>query len=204
MTMYPTLTCTLRTDTGSNASRKMRQQGLLPATVYGHGAAVSLVLDRHHFNLIEHASRSGSQLVNLSIDGKDNGLALVKTVQRDAIKRTALHLDLQRISLQEKLHAAVSVVLEGDSIGVQEGGMLEMTMHALQLSCAAGSVPASVTYDISEMKIGDTLEAGAFALPEGCELLTRSEECVALIRAPIRVAETIAEPVAEATPTPVE
>lgn len=204
MTMYPTLACALRTDTGSNAARKLRQQGLLPATVYGHGVAVSLVLNQHHFSVIEHASQSGSQLVNLSIDGKDSGLVVVKTVQRNTLKRTLLHVDFQRISLQEQLHVTVSVVLEGEAVGVKEGGMLEMPMHALHLRCEAGVVPDNVTHDISAMKIGDTLEAGVFVLPAGCILLDRPEECVALIRPPIRTPAPAPAPETEPAPTPTE
>lgn len=198
MTTYPTLTCSLRTDIGSNAARKLRHQGLLPATVYGHGLPVSLMLDLHHFSVIEHASNSGSQLVNLSIDGLESGLVLVKTVQRDAIKKIPVHLDLQRISLQEELQVTVSVSLEGEPNGVKEGGMLEITMHALHLRCAVGVVPDKVTHDISAMEIGDTLEASAFVLPAGCTLLDRPEECVALIRQPLRTAATKAEDAAAA------
>lgn len=198
MTMYPTLTCSLRTDTGSNAARQLRHQGLLPATVYGNGDAVSLVLNLRHFYTIEHASTSGSQLVTLSIDGKDSGLALVKSVQRDALKRTPTHLDLQRVSLQQQLHVTVSVVLEGDPVGVAEGGMLKIAMHALHLLCAADKVPDNVTHDISTMKLGDTLEASAFVLPEGCTLLDRPEECVALVRQPRTSATATAEPAATA------
>jgi len=202
MTTYLTLTGTLRTSFGSNASRKLRHEGLLPATVYGHGDPISLVLNQHHFSAVEHASHSGSQLVNLSIDGKDNGMVLVKSVQRHALKRVPVHVDLQRISLQEELQVVVNVVLEGEPVGVREGGMLEATMHALHLRCAASLVPDNVTHDISAMGIGDTLEAGAFALPAGCTLLDRPEECVALIRAPIRTATATTEADAAVVATP--
>jgi large subunit ribosomal protein L25 len=190
MTTYPTLTGTLRAGAGTNAARKLRQQGLMPATVYGHGAPVSLVLNQHHFSLVARESQSGSQLVNLSIDGTDGGLVLVKAVQRNIINKTPIHVDFQRISLQEKLNVTVSVVLEGDAAGVLEGGRLEIIMHALHLQCAAGVVPDNLTHDVSAMQIGDTLEAGAFALPDGCTLLDRPEECVALIRQPMRTAAT--------------
>lgn len=191
MTLYPTLTCSLRADSGSNASRKLRNHGMLPASVFGHGDPMRLVLNRHDFGVIEHESHSGSQLIHLSIDGTESVLVLVKAVQRDTLKKMPLHVDFQRISLQEKLQATVAVVLEGESPGVKEGGMLEIIMHALHLRCAAGVVPDQVTYDISTMKMGDTLEAGAFVLPEGCELLDRPEECVALVRQP-RTAPTAA------------
>lgn len=190
MTVYPTLNCLPRTALGSNAARKLRQQGLVPTSVFGHGDPVSLTASQHDFSVIAHASHSGSQLVNLLIDGQDSGLVLVKAVQRDPIKQTLLNLELQRVSLQEELQATVVVVLEGEPAGVKEGGMLETTLHALHLRCAASLVPDNVTYDISAMQIGDTLKAGAFALPAGCTLLDRPDECVALIRAPIRTTAT--------------
>lgn len=190
MAVYPTLNCSLRPNLGSNAARKLRQQGLLPASVYGHGDPVSLTARQHDYSVIAHASHSGSQLVNLIIEGQDGGLVLVKSVLRDPIKQTLMHLELQRVSLQEELQATVAVVLTGEPLGVKEGGMLETQMHALHLRCAASLVPDNVTYDISAMQIGDTLKAGAFELPTGCTLIDRPEECVALIRAPIRVAAT--------------
>lgn len=192
MATYPTLTCSLRTCTGTNAARQLRHQGLLLASVFGHGDPVKLVVNLRHFCKVQQESKSGSQFVTLSIDGKESGLALVKAVQLDPLKHIPLHLDLQRISLQEKLHVTVSVLLEGIPTGVDEGGMLETTMHALHLRCAADMVPDNLTHDVSGMKIGDTLDAGTFVLPEGCELLDRPEECVALIRPPLRKAETAA------------
>lgn len=189
MTTYPTLSCVRRSDTGSNAARKFRQQGLLPATVYGHGAPVSLVLDQHHFALVMHEGHSASQLVTLSIDGTESGMVLVKGVQLDAMRKKPLHVDLQRVSLQEQLQVSVPVLLEGEPIGTREGGTLELIVHALHLSCAAGLVPEHITHDISAMKIGDTLDAGALVLPQGCTLLDHPEECIALIRPPVRVEE---------------
>ena len=190
MTDYASLNCTRRVDTGSNASRQLRHRGLVPATVYGHGEPVSLVIDLHHFRVIEHSSKSGSQLVNLLIDDKESGIVLVKKVQRDMIKMTPLHIDLQRISLTEELQVSVALVLDGEPAGVAAGGMLEVMMHSLRVRCAAGKVPDRLTHDVSAMNIGDTLDAGAIALPEGSTLLDRPEECVALIRQPMRVAET--------------
>lgn len=191
MNEYPTLSCALRTQTGSNAMRQLRRQGLLPATVYGHGAPVTLSLNRQQFRSIELASRSGSQLVTLSIDDKESGLVLIKHVQRDTLTLVPVHLDLQRVSLQEELHVSVAIVLEGEPFGVKEGGMLEVILHALHLRCPAGGVPDNLTHDISAMQIGDTLDVSAIALPDGCFLLDRPEECVALIRAPIRSAATV-------------
>ncbi|MHB9132548.1 MAG: 50S ribosomal protein L25 [Armatimonadota bacterium] len=182
MTLYPTLTCTSRTSIGSNAVRKLLQQGLLPATIYGHGAPASLVMEQRDFIIACRTGHSGSQIMRLTVDGQDGGLALVKNVQRHVTKYTPVHLDLQRISLQEKLHITVSIVLEGEAAGVALGGVLEMNTHALNLRCAATAVPESITHDISDLQVGGTLLAGQLVLPEGCELLDRADELVAVIR----------------------
>ena len=193
MSTYPTLACSLRTGIGSNASKQLRHQGLLPASVFGHGDPLSLTLDLRQFNVVMHDSHSGSQLVNLTIDGVDSGLALIKAVQRETLKRTPLHLDLQRISLKEKLHVTVNVILLGESVGVKEGGVLLTTVHSLHLLSAADTIPDNVSFDISHMKIGDMLTAGEITLPEGCELLDSPTENVAQIRQPLRVVEEVAE-----------
>jgi hypothetical protein len=65
------------------------------------------------------------------------------------------------------------------------------------LRCAASLVPDTVTYDISALNMGDTLEAGAFVLPAGCVLQDRPEECVALIRQPRTSATPAADAAAE-------
>jgi large subunit ribosomal protein L25 len=190
MTTYSTLACARRDGTGSSIARQLRAKGKVPATVYGHGAPLSLVLDQHDFARVERESDSGSQLVQLSIDGVDGGLALVKSVQRSTLKRMTLHVDLQRVSLSQQLQVTVAVMLTGDPAGVTEGGRLEVILHALHLSSAAGSVPDNLVHDVSAMQIGDTLEAGTIALPDGCVLLDRPEECVALVRQPMRTAAT--------------
>ena len=181
MTTYPVLSCSLRDSFGGAASRRMRLQGQVPAIVYGHGESVSLTLERRHFSSIEQAL-AGAQIVRLSIDGVDGGLALVKKVQRDVLKRIPSHIDLQRVSLQQSLQVSVSIVLDGDAAGVLLGGVLEMTMHALNLRCAASAVPEVLRHDITNLQVGEPLLAGHLQLPEGCELLDRAEECIAVIR----------------------
>lgn len=196
MTTYPTLTCALRTGTGSREARKLRHQGKLPATVYGHGAAVSLTLDARHFGAIQHANRSGSLIVGLLVDGKEDGLALVKAVQHAPIAKLPTHVDLQRISQHESLQVSVQLILEGDAAGVIAGGVLETIAHAVNMRCPASSVPDSLKFDVSDMQIGDTLLAGQLILPEGCVLHDPADTPMATLRH----SKLTSAPTAEAAP----
>ena len=182
MPTYPTLTCALRTGIGSHAANKLRHQGLLPATVYGHGLAAALVMNQRDFSAIEHANRSGSLIVSLVVDGKDDGLALVKAVQHAPIAKLPIHVDLQRISQHESLAVVIQVLLEGEPDGVLLGGVLETIAHAINVRCPASSVPENLKHDISEMQIGDTLLAGQVLLPEGSALIDPADTPLAIIR----------------------
>jgi large subunit ribosomal protein L25 len=182
MTTYPTLTCSLRASTGSNAARQMRRRGQLPANVCGHGDPLLLQMEHLQFLTMTRGGNAGSQIVKLTIDGVDGGLAMVKRVQRDTVHKCFLHVDLQRISLTEDLHYTVAVVLEGEPVGLTEGGKLEVINQTIHLRGIAGAVPESLTFDISEMKVNDTLTAGQLALPEGCVLDMLPEACIAAIR----------------------
>ncbi|MEI6519643.1 MAG: 50S ribosomal protein L25 [bacterium] len=182
MTTFPTLSCSLRTSTGSNVARQMRQKGLLPATVYGHGASVSITMEQKHFVKVALTGNSGSQIVHLDVDGTDGGLALVKNVQKNMLAHVLTHVDLQRVSLTDSLQIPVPLVLDGDAAGVLIGGVLDVYIFVLNLKCAASAVPESIHYDISNLQVNEHLTVSQIPLPEGCELLDRPEDTIAVIR----------------------
>ena len=85
-----TLNATLRTEFGKGASRRLRRDGRVPAVIYGHGTdPVHLALPGHQTAL---ALRVSNALLEIVTDG-DTQLALVKQVQRDAIRGTVEHDD---------------------------------------------------------------------------------------------------------------
>jgi large subunit ribosomal protein L25 len=182
MTTFPTLTCSLRARTGSNVSRQMRRGDLLPATVYGHGPSVSLTMDQKHFKKVALTGNAGSQIVHLDIDGTDGGLALVKAVQKNLLKFVLTHVDLQRVSLSDSLQIPVPLVLDGNPAGVELGGVLDVYVFVLNLKCAASAVPESIHFDISNLQVNEHLVISQIPLPDGCELIDRGEDTIAVIR----------------------
>lgn len=180
---YPTLAVELRPDTGSGTARRLRRSGFAPAVIYGHGESLSVTLKSKTFREMVSVDQYGSMIVKLSLDGTDAGLALVKNVQVNTLHKVIMNIDLQRVSVNEQLNISLPVVLTGEPVGVHAGGILEIERHAINVRCVASAVPEQITFNISELNIGDHLSAGQLQLPEGCELMDKADECIAIVHA---------------------
>jgi len=154
-----TLISEIRTERGKNASRKMRASGKIPATLYGHKEEpVSLSVDEASLRAILH-SRPESAIVDLSIQGKSDAAlnVIVRDVQRHPASGKLLHIDFQRINLDEKVRLEVQVTLSGDPKGVKEqGGILEHLTRSLNIMCLPSAIPESLDIDVSALMIGDS------------------------------------------------
>jgi len=45
----------------------------------------------------------------------------------------------------------------GSAVGVKEGGLLQESMHKLNVECLPKNIPQSLEIDVTELNIGDTI-----------------------------------------------
>ncbi len=182
-----------RTGSGKGAARALRRDGKLPAVVYSQGKpARSIQIDARLFRralVNENAERA---LISLFIDG-EQGIAVVKEIQQDPVRRDLLHVDFQNIRLDEEIVVTVDLELEGDPVGVDLGGILEFVTRQVEVRVLPTAIPDSLTLDISELEIGQSVHVHLLEPPEEVEILTDGDMVVASVAAP-RVEE---EPVAD-------
>ncbi len=165
--MRAVLNAAVRTEVGSNAVKKVRKAGRIPAVLYGHGEQnvnLSLVGDEVHA-LIRH----GGKLVDLKGDVSDT--ALIRDVQWDTYGMDVLHMDLARVSAEESVHVTVPIEVKGTAAGSREGGVVEVVVHDLEIECPAASIPDKIEVRVHELHLGQALKAGDIVLPEGMRML---------------------------------
>jgi large subunit ribosomal protein L25 len=110
-----------------------------------------------------------SGIVELLI-GADRGAAVIKEVQHDPVSGRVVHLDLQRISMQDRITAPVPIALTGDTAAIEDqGGVIEQQLTELSVTCQADHLPDQITVDISNLQIGHAIHVADLALPEGVE-----------------------------------
>ena len=186
-----------RTREGSRGTRRLREKGLVPGVVYGHGGDAKLfsVVDRE----LRVVLSEGHALFDLEIEGQDAVPVVVKEQQHHPVKGDIIHLDFLEVNLDEKIEAEVALDLEGtdQAPGVREGGVLEHVLREVTVEALPTEIPEVLTADVSEMQINDTLTLEAVAAPEGVTIVADdpSEVTVATLSPP-RVEEE-PEPSAE-------
>lgn len=193
-----------RDGAGKGVSRQLRMKGRLPAVLYGRrDAPVSLSVSEVEMKgiLRKHAE---SAIVDLSIAGGATINAIVRDVQRHPASGKLIHIDLQRIRLDEKLRVEVHVHVTGNPVGVKDqGGILEHGTRTVNVMCLPTEIPASIDVDASGLKIHDSVKIKDIAdrYPQ-VEFLDDDETLLAGVIPPI--VEAAAVPVPGAEPTTAE
>ncbi len=134
-------------------SRRLRALGKLPAVVYGHHAeTTALELDRQEFQRV--FSRAGrTHLLDLIVDGGRPNKVLVREIQTHPRRQGPVHVDLYQVSLQEKLHADIPVVLSGESPAVKLGdGDILQTLQTIRVECLPTDIPERFEIDLSVLE----------------------------------------------------
>jgi large subunit ribosomal protein L25 len=179
--------------TGSSASRRLRAEGQVPAVLYGHGMdSLSIAVDRRELRHALTGPAGVNALINLQIDGTTHP-TIVKSLQRDPLKRNVAHVDFVVVSLDEVIEISVAFHLEGEAKAVlSEGGLVDPAVDTITVRTTPRNVPGAFTYDISDMQIGDVVRVGELTMPEGVELVDDPE--MAIVTALAAQAEIIEEP----------
>jgi large subunit ribosomal protein L25 len=199
------LTARTRPEIGRSAVNKIKQQGLVPAVVYG-GKDKPIALSvsaREIRNILAHAT-SEHFLVDLEIDdggATTNRLALVQEVQHDPLRGDVLHVDFHAVKADEKLHAEIPVETTGEPNGVKNfGGILELSMHAIEVECLPKDLPDIITIDVSALNVGEGIHVKDLNLPEG--VTTRLDPDLTVVRVAAPTVEVEPAPAAEAAAGP--
>jgi large subunit ribosomal protein L25 len=184
------LTVTERTKLGSRESRRLRKQGLIPGVIYGRAKPVAITIGERDLRAALTGAAGTHAVLDVAIDGGSEHSAILKEFQRDKLRGTITHVDLQEVRLDRPIHSAVAVVLVGDPAGVKEGGVLSQVTNEVNVEALPLEIPQHLDIDVSGMRIGDSLRLSELQVPDGVTLLDDPEETVlATVTMPTRVEE---------------
>jgi large subunit ribosomal protein L25 len=132
--------------------KRLRQQGLLPATAYGKDfGPLSLQINEKTFSAI-YRDAGKTTLLNLKIAGQKPQKALIYDVQRHPVKRDIIHADFRVVDLKVEMDAEVPILLVGESPLVERddavlnSGITSVVVHALP-----EDIPHHIEVDISQL-----------------------------------------------------
>ena len=177
--MEANLKATLRESIGSGESRRLRNEGFLPAVIYGLGMdPVTIAVNAREFTNALKTDAGSNVILNLEV-GKSKYTTLAREIQRHPYKNEFLHIDLIQIDLTQNVEANVQVNFLGTPIGVKdEGGLVQTINSTITVSTLPSTIPASLDLDISELNVGENATVLDVKLPEGVELATEDDDSI--------------------------
>jgi large subunit ribosomal protein L25 len=182
-----TLSAASRERAGKGASRALRNEGRVPAVIYGGNqepttihveekALVKALMTGHFF----------SSVIAIDLDGKAH-TTLAKDVAFHPVNDRPLHVDFYRVSKDTKVtvEVPVSFVNEAASPGLKRGGVLNIVRHEVELACDASHIPEELIVDLTGFDVGESIHISAVKLPEGtAPTITDRDFTIATIAAP--------------------
>jgi large subunit ribosomal protein L25 len=202
------LNCTVRTDLGKGASRRLRRlNDDIPAVLYGGGEdPVSLTIAHKDIAKATENEAFFSHIITLNV-GKKQQKAVIKALQRHPAKAILMHADFQRVS--DKVEITVNVPIhflnEDKCAGVKTGGgSIIKTLNEIEIHCFPKDLPEFIEVDMILLEIGEAVHLADITLPAGVASVALAADnnlTVATVQAPrAEVEEAAAAPDAPAAP----
>ena len=170
VTAYP------RTKQGTSASRRLRTSGRVPGIIYGADKPAQTVefdqaaMLRHLKLEVFHAS-----ILDLTVDGVTTP-ALLRDFQMHPFKPIALHIDMQRVDKNKKIHMRVPLhfVNADICVGVKVGGgAVQHIINDLEILCLPDDLPEFIEVDLKDLQLMHSLHVNELTLPKGVEPIPR-------------------------------
>jgi len=186
-----TIEANSRNGSGKGVARKLRMANKIPAVVYGRGdTPQALEIDYAGFHKVFHSLHGENAIINLRIDGKAaDKKALIRDIQYDPVDGNIMHIDFQRISMDQKIRLNVGVRLQGTAKGVKtSGGILQWSIRELEVSCLPANIPEAIEINIESLDIHDSIKVKDLNVPN-IEFLDDPEETIVNVVPPALIKE---------------
>jgi large subunit ribosomal protein L25 len=153
---------------GSRNVRRLRTAGSIPGVVYGQGVTpVPVSVDAKEFRTAVSGALGLNTVINLET-GAGKYTCLAREIQRHPVRGTVQHIDFQVIDTKKGVAVEVPIHVVGDAVEVRHQDW-EVTQIAFSVALNAmpDKIPAFITVDISDLKVGGTIRVGDLTMPEG-------------------------------------
>jgi len=160
--------------------KHLRSQGIIPGVYYSHDSNDS-ILFQMDLSELRNAVKSGAAIFQVSVGGQLRNV-IFKSVQYHPVKESVQHIDLYGVDMNVAINIKVPLEITGECIGIKEdGGVLNTPLTEIEISCLPTDIPQSIEVDITELHLGDSLQAENLELADGLSLVTSPDSTIASV-----------------------
>lgn len=183
-----------RTETGKNFVDKMRVEDMIPGVIYSRGGeTIHITVKAAEFSRAYRIAGSAS-LLGLDLEGQQIP-AIIKEIQKHPFKNEVLHVDFQKINMDEKIKMTIPIILiNRDSIQIQPSVLMQL-LDEIDIECLPGNIPNSIEVDVQNMDLEIPIIIGDLdiAKDEDITILSGLDEVICTLTVPTIAEETETE-----------
>ncbi|MRX72956.1 50S ribosomal protein L25/general stress protein Ctc [Bacillus lacus] len=172
-----------RNEFTSSAKREIREQGLVPAVIYGKKVdSQSIAVDS--IELLKTLRDEGrNAILHIEVDGKTHPV-MMTDMQRDPLKNELVHADFLVVDMGAETEVTVPVNLTGDAQGVKDGGVLQQAIHELSVKAKPADIPQTIDVDITSLDVNETITVKDVKVTGNYSITQEEDEVIASILPP--------------------
>ena len=171
---------------------KLRDQGNVPAVVYGGKTENQKIsLTKKQVKTLLEKENFSSDVMTLKIEGKDYNV-LPREVSFDTVSDEPIHIDFLRIVEGSKIDLEIPVKFINDEKcpGLKRGGVLNIVRRKVELTCPSENIPKELIVDLNDLDIGASIKISSVKLPENIKpTISDRDFVIATVAAPTVVKE---------------
>lgn len=168
----------VRENLGKKDSKSLRNEGMVPCVIYGANDPVHFVVDERAFKQIVYTPNV--YIINIDVNGTSYTTVL-KDIQFHPVNERVLHADFFAPKEGQEVTLKLPIVLNGNAIGVLNGGKLRMPQRRLTVKGLLNNMPDAVEVEISKLRIGQGIRVSEMNI-ENIEFLDAPNNYVVFIK----------------------
>lgn len=173
-----------RENLSRSETKQIRQDGAIPAVVYGKEQE-ALTVSVNSLEVLKTVRDEGrNAIITLEIEGGNAVDVMLHDYQTHPVKGDVTHIDFYVVDMSEELDVTVPVRLDGDAVGSRDGGVLQQPVFELTVRAKPRELPEEIVVDVTALEIGDTLTVADLPKADKYVIVNEDETAVATVTAP--------------------
>ncbi len=156
---------------GSSATKKVKNNGFVPCSLYGNGQATHFAIDaRLAIKFADYASIK-TKVISFTLDGKEVK-AIVKQFTFNPVTSRVDCIEFLSCDATKQVEVLIPLNIKGKSVspGIKRNGKVNIIKYEIPAICNINSIPEEIVVDISTFGLGKTFTSKSLSLPEGCKV----------------------------------
>lgn len=146
-----------RANLGKSEAKRLREEGMVPAVVYGGDHQVHFSSPMILFRDLVYTDEA--HFVNLNIEG-ETFEAILQDIQFHPVSEIIMHADFLQLFRGTPIKMDIPVRPVGTPPGIQQGGKLIKKLRFLTIKALPKDMPEYIEVDVSKLSLGKSVKVG--------------------------------------------